>query len=101
MSATEQNIVVVADVVAKPGHEETLHNALHSAVKNTRSKDGCILFRLHQDTTVPGHFILYEVWRDLAAIDAHQSSAQFAELLRGAKEITQSSQIYRLNSIAE
>jgi quinol monooxygenase YgiN len=101
MSLSAENIVVIVDVRAKPGHEVDVRKALEAAVLDTRPKDGCVLFRIQEDLATPGHLVVYEVWRDLAAIDAHQTSAQFYALLEAAKPLTDGAQLFRLKAVAE
>jgi quinol monooxygenase YgiN len=100
MTVSADNIILIADVHAKAGYESEVRKALEVAVQNTRSKDGCILFRLQEDIAAPGHLVLYEVWRDVAALDAHHASAQFKALLEVAKPISDSAELYRLRAVA-
>ncbi len=101
MTASMENIIVVADIRAKHGHESDVRAALETAVQDVRSKDGCLLYRLHEDISAAGHFILYEIWRDIAAVDAHHASAQFKALLEASSAITEKAELFRLTKLAE
>ncbi len=101
MTVSADNIILIVDIHAKAGYEIEVRRALEAAVQDTRSKDGCILFRLQKDTATPGHLVLYEVWRDVAALDAHHASTQFKALIEASKPIAESAELYRLREISE
>jgi len=97
----DTNVVVVADVYAKDGQETALGQALEQAVQAVRTKDGYLLYRLHQDMSSSAHFVLYEIWRDKAAADAHHDSGQFHAFLDLAKPLADRADIFRMKPIAE
>ncbi|MCR9191303.1 MAG: antibiotic biosynthesis monooxygenase [Gammaproteobacteria bacterium] len=62
-------VVVVIEAVA--GQEEALKAALLSVVEPSRSEDSCLEYRVHQDKSNPGQFVLYENWKS-AELHAEQ-----------------------------
>lgn len=60
---------VVVILEAKLGKEAELKQALVSVIKPSRAEKTCIEYRLHQDTSNPAQFILYENWESK---EAHQ-----------------------------
>lgn len=45
----------------------------------SRKEVGCLMYVVHQSTTDPTTFFLYEQWRDRAALDAHYEEPHFKE----------------------
>ncbi len=97
----EENIVVFADVYAKPGREVDLRNILNTAVEKNHGNAAAILYRLHEDIANPGHLVFYEIWHDPAAIDVYQSSPSFTAMLEQAMPATASVNMFRMRLIAE
>ena len=58
--------------------------AANSAFKRYRDalarETGFVAFELFEQIGRPGHFVVYETWRDQAAFDAHQTAASFTGL---------------------
>lgn len=74
-------LVVVATLVAKPGHEATLKSALEAVVPPSRAEAGCSRYELHSDNDQPGRFIVLEEWRDAEALRLHEAAPHFATLV--------------------
>ncbi len=64
-------LTVVARVRAKFGQEARLRQELQRMVGPTRAEAGCLRYDLHESTTEPGWFLLYETWKTAADLDAH------------------------------
>ena len=71
---------VIAEIIAKPGHEDEVRKHLIAAVEPTRKEAGCIQYDLHVSTAEPGHFFFYENWTNLDALKAHSGSAHLKAL---------------------
>ncbi len=54
----------------------------HARTSLEREPDGCLRFDVHQDRNDPTLFMLLEIYRDEAALEAHRSSAHFSEYRR-------------------
>jgi quinol monooxygenase YgiN len=87
MTDTDQ-IQVVAYLVAKPGKEQALTDAILAIVPEVRKEDGCIAYDPHVIRGTPGTVVMYEIWESQAALDAHGDApnlkslaARFDELL--------------------
>ena len=76
------SLVVVATLVAKPGHEATLRAALELVVPPSRAEAGCSRYELHSDNEQAGRFVMLEEWRDGAALQQHETTAHFQALVR-------------------
>lgn len=64
-------LTIFARIQAKPGLEDRMQQDLLSLLAPTRAESGCIRFDLLRDITDPTIFVLYENWKDQAALDAH------------------------------
>lgn len=53
--------------------------AIKAMVAASRAEDGCFTYTFAQDMSDPDVLIIYERWRDRAALAAHGASAHMAE----------------------
>jgi quinol monooxygenase YgiN len=63
--------VVIVTSQAKPERAEALKSLLLTLVEATNKEPGAIAINLHRDRFNPNIFVLYEVWRDVAALENH------------------------------
>lgn len=73
----DKELVVFAEVYAKPGQEENLRQALMALVAPTRAEAGCLQYDLHADNDDAGHYFFYERWESMAALELHTATAHF------------------------
>lgn len=92
-------LVVVATLVAKPGHEAAVQAALEQVVPHSRAEAGCSRYELHADNEHAGHFVMLEEWRDAEALRLHESTPHFQDLVKAIGTIADV-QISRLTRIA-
>ncbi|WP_295999215.1 putative quinol monooxygenase [Rugamonas sp.] len=92
-------LVVVATLVAKPGHEATLKSALERVVPPSRAEAGCSRYELHSDNELPGRFIVLEEWRDAEALRQHEATPHFAALVQAIAGLADV-QVSKLTKIA-
>jgi quinol monooxygenase YgiN len=88
-------LTVVARVRAKTGQETRLRQELQRLVAPTLTEAGCLRYDLHESTTEPGWFLLYETWKSEADLQAHFRTSYLKaffhmvpELADGPSEIT-------------
>ena len=56
----------------KPGRVDAFRELVPQLVTTTQAEDaGCLTYIFHQQRDDPREFVLYEQWRDQAALDAH------------------------------
>jgi len=86
---------VVAEVHAKPGRESELREATLPLVAKVRAEPNNLLYFLHEDREVPGHFIFYEIFVTEADFEAHNATphvqawfAKLAALADGGVKVT-------------
>lgn len=73
-------LTVVAELIAKPGKEDALRQALLACIEPTRAETGCVQYDLHESTDTPGHFVFYENWTSRAALDEHLQTPHLKNL---------------------
>lgn len=59
--------------------DAAMQKALVDMVRASRAEDGCLDYAFARDLADPDRLILFERWRDQAALDAHGRSAHMAE----------------------
>lgn len=74
-------LTVCAVLRAKPGKETELEAVLRELVKQVDAEEGALRYALHRGEADPGAFFFYETYKDQAALDFHNSTAYFHELL--------------------
>jgi len=92
-------LVVVATLVAKPGHEATLKAALERVVPPSRAEAGCLRYELNSDNEQPGRFLMLEQWRDHEALRQHEATAHFQALVKSIAGLADV-QLSKLSQIA-
>lgn len=75
-------IVVVAHYRARPGAADEVVEALREYTRVVRTEPGCVSFTAHRDRADPDAFVLYEVYRSQADLDAHVASDHYATIAR-------------------
>lgn len=62
---------LVGSARARPGLADALEARLVSLVAPTRREVGALAYHVHRDRADRDLFVFYEVWRDIAALQAH------------------------------
>jgi quinol monooxygenase YgiN len=66
---------------AKPGAEDAVADILRQLAGLSRQEPGCQAFFIHRVEGDPSQFVLYEIFDDAAAFDAHQQTSHFQSLV--------------------
>ena len=81
-------LTVIANMRAKPGKEQELHDALVALVEPTTREKGYVNYDMHQGIEDPAVYFFYENWESPEDLDAHlqaphlqQFAARLDELL--------------------
>jgi quinol monooxygenase YgiN len=80
MMTDDNQIQLIAYLVAKPGKEEALASALLDIVPAVRQEPGCIVYTPHASRDDACTIVMYEVWKDQEALDVHAAGANLAGL---------------------
>jgi autoinducer 2-degrading protein len=71
--------VLVVSARIKPEQRGRFLEAIEeNAVSSVRDEGGCLRFDVVRDNDDPHHYLLYEVYRDEEAFQAHRDSDHFA-----------------------
>jgi quinol monooxygenase YgiN len=62
---------LVVDIRAKPGQGDALEAAFVEHVRMTRTERGLIAFDFNRSAKDRDHFVLYERWTNIKAVEAH------------------------------
>lgn len=79
---------LIAEVRAKPGREDELRALTTPLVAPARLDPNTLVFFLHEDLDVPGHFVFYEVYSTRAAHDAHVAQPHVQSWFARLPELT-------------
>jgi quinol monooxygenase YgiN len=63
----------------KPGHEQQVADFFKPLTEASRQEPGCLFYAAHQHRDDPRKFLVYEQYKDDAALDAHRNSAHFKQ----------------------
>jgi quinol monooxygenase YgiN len=94
--------VIVAEFLLKPGAEATFREAMDRHAVNSRAEPGCLGFDVCEDAERPGRVLLYEVYRDDAAYQAHRANPSWRrmmELLPSLLEPGPNGQLFQRRSV--
>jgi quinol monooxygenase YgiN len=67
----------VAILTAMPGKAGALEQLLIAMVSDCRAEPGNLHWNIWQDPLAPGCFVLDELYRDAAAVEAHRATPHF------------------------
>jgi len=70
-------VFVIATWVAKEGQEDTVERLLSMNALATKEEPGCREFTVLRQRDMPRMFVLYEVYDDEGAFEAHRESEHF------------------------
>jgi len=72
-------VVLVVTWMARQGHEKEVVSVFAKLTEESRKEPGCIMYLVHQHKTDPPRFLVYEQYKDDAALEAHRASAHFLQ----------------------
>src|ERR1700744_3215112 len=87
--AVHNEVILIAEATARPGNRDELRRAFDVLVPQTRAEEGVSAFILHEDRDKAGHFMLYEVYRDQAAVESHFATPHFAAIAKALSELAE------------
>ncbi|MGI5499862.1 putative quinol monooxygenase [Lentzea sp. CA-135723] len=72
-------IALTVSLNVKPGHREAFLAAITRQAERTFTDEpGCVGFDVAVDTTDDHRFVFYELYTDLAAVEAHRTTPHYA-----------------------
>ena len=79
-------ITLLCPINAAPGRGEEMKAALQELAAATTQEAGNICYRLHT-TDDPDEFIIYEQWKNQAALDSHMATEHLNKFLADEKKL--------------
>ena len=76
-------IVLKVDRTVKPGTEEKCKDYIRIMQEHSRKEPGCLMYIGHQSNDDARRFLLYEQYKDKAALDAHRNAPYFKQYVSG------------------
>jgi quinol monooxygenase YgiN len=73
-------LVLIAKWLAKEGEEDRVEAALRQLAGPSRDEPGCLYYQPCRDRENPRSFVVFEIYRDEAAVAAHGESEHFKRL---------------------
>lgn len=71
MAQSTKPVVLIAEFTAKPGNEEEVADLLAGLADDVRREDGNVAFDCYRQTEDGAKFVVYEIYRDRQAFEAH------------------------------
>jgi quinol monooxygenase YgiN len=82
-AVNDGGLLVVAQWEAKEGQADRVAGILDRFLPAAQAEEGAKLFLIGRATDNPAQFLFYELFRDEAALKAHQESAHFKTCIAG------------------
>jgi len=73
--------VIIATWTARSGSESKVASILRDLSAASRLEPGCRFYQAQASLETPGVFVVYEIYNDLAAAEAHTASDHFQALV--------------------
>lgn len=92
---------VVVDFAVEPERAEDFRETmLKQAADSLELEEGCLQFDVFTESSRPEIFVLYELYRDEAAFEAHLASDHFAAFSARVEEMVEKRVIRRLRRVS-
>jgi (4S)-4-hydroxy-5-phosphonooxypentane-2,3-dione isomerase len=75
-------IVLAVTWIANAGREAEAARLFQELAVESRKEPGCVLFTPHQHKAEPARFLIYEQFKDDAALDAHRAAPHFQKYVK-------------------
>jgi autoinducer 2-degrading protein len=93
---------IIAYLTAKPGKEAEFQKQMTAQAQRCLANEpGCLQFDVVQDPKNPARFVMLEVYKDDAAVKAHQESQHFKDFRPVVGELVADRQVEVLNMVSD
>jgi quinol monooxygenase YgiN len=75
-------------IKAKAGKEKELEAAFAPCIAATKKEAGCLAYELNRDPDEPNTYVMYEKFKNLAALEAHLKLEHTAKLFKAIEPLT-------------
>jgi autoinducer 2-degrading protein len=75
-------VVLAVTWMAKVGREGDLAAAFSKLTEESRKEPGCVMYVVHRHKTEPRRFLVYEQYKDDAALEGHRATPHFLHYVK-------------------
>jgi quinol monooxygenase YgiN len=75
-------------IKAKPGKEKDLEAAFAPCIAATKKEAGCLAYELNRDPDEPTTYVMFEKFKNLAALEKHLKLEHTAKLFKAIEPLT-------------
>lgn len=72
-------LVLAVHLTISAGHENEAIGLFHKLQAESRKEPGCLTYIVQRSRENPRHFLIYEQYKDEAALEAHRNSQHFKQ----------------------
>jgi quinol monooxygenase YgiN len=94
-------IIALGDIYAQVPRRAEVSELMRATQARVREQPGCIAYEFAEALDEPGHFLVVQRWRDLAALEQHYRSPAFATYQEEIGEQLVRSSELRLHVVSE
>lgn len=87
MSINNEEITIVVPIKVKPEYRDQVRSRLSDLARKTNQETGNICYVLHEVTGKPNEFIIYEQWKNQAALDFHMEQSYLKDFLKDSENL--------------
>ncbi|TDQ41138.1 putative quinol monooxygenase [Aureibacillus halotolerans] len=80
-------IIIHATMQVKPEKKDIFLQEMNAVIEGSRTEAGNNSYELFQDPSDANRFLMVENWKDMAAVEAHNTSSHFQTFSASAKEL--------------
>jgi quinol monooxygenase YgiN len=84
----DKPFTLIVRIKVKEGAGKQFEAAFAKAISATRKEKGNLTYDLNRDTQTPSRYLVYERWKDLAALEAHLNAPHLKALLAELPKVT-------------
>lgn len=80
-------LTLIVTLHARPEHREAVRGLLLQLATQTTREEGNICYIVHEVADAPNEFVIYEQWKDQAALDFHMEQPYLVAFLAREEEL--------------
>lgn len=80
-------IIIHARMSVKPANKEEFLQEIEAVIEASRAEAGNNSYDLFQDPKETTNFVMVENWKDMEAVQTHNTSSHFQKFIAAAKEM--------------
>jgi quinol monooxygenase YgiN len=85
---TAKPFALLVTIKAKAGKEKDLEAAFAPCLAATKKEPGCLAYELNRDPDEPTTYVMFEKFKNVAALEAHLKLEHTTKLLKGLTPLT-------------